>query len=56
MTDQKLPVPPPGPPTRSFKDGLFGFRETKESKARLVEYKAYMRGWKDGFDSASNKR
>jgi len=56
MSQIQPPVPPPGPPTRSFREGWFGFRETKESKARLAEYKVYMRGWKDGFAAAANSK
>ena len=38
--------PPPGPPTRTFKDALFrGSVETKESKQRTRDYDNFMKGW-----------
>lgn len=44
--------PPPGPPKREYKDWpIIGMVETKKSIQAMRDYKIYMKGWGDGFES-----
>lgn len=47
------PKPPPGPPNREFKTGLFGGAvETKNSIQRRHDYDTFMNGYMLGQDAA----
>jgi len=46
-----LPKPPEPPPNRTFRCGLLGDKETKESIKLREDYEIYMRGYRDGLGS-----